>query len=84
MNTANARKRTVNARVHSFGRGVRFDVAVVWRQGEVARLSAAIEANQGGKARRPESSAMHPVREKTPVKTLVKTPEKTETLEKTP
>jgi hypothetical protein len=27
---------------------------------------------------------MHPVREKTPVKTLVKTPEKTETLEKTP
>jgi hypothetical protein len=40
MNTANARKRTVNARVHSFGRGVRFEVAVVWRQGEVARLGA--------------------------------------------
>jgi hypothetical protein len=45
MNTANARKRTVNARVHSFGRGVRFEVAVVWRQGEAARLDAAIVVN---------------------------------------
>jgi len=48
MNTAIARKCTVNARVHSFGRGVRFEVAVVWRQGEVARLGAAIEVNLRG------------------------------------
>ena len=42
MSTANARKRTVNARVHSFGRGVRFEVSVVWRQGDGASLGAAI------------------------------------------
>jgi hypothetical protein len=48
MSTANARKRTVNARVHSFGRGVRFEVAVVWHQGEVARLDAAIAVNLRG------------------------------------
>jgi len=45
MNTANARKR-VNVRVHLFGRGVRFEVAVVRRQGGVAKLDASIAANQ--------------------------------------
>lgn len=49
MNTANARKRTVNARVHSFERGVRFEVAVVWRQGEVAGPGAAIEVDLRGR-----------------------------------
>lgn len=49
MNTANARKRTVNARMHSFGRGVRFEVAVVWRQGDGARLGAAIEVDLRGR-----------------------------------
>jgi hypothetical protein len=50
MNTVNARKRTVNARVHSFERGVRFEADMVWRQGEVARLSAAIEVNFRGQS----------------------------------
>ena len=45
MNSTNARKRTVNVRVHLLGRGVRFVVAVVWRQGEAAKLDAAIAAN---------------------------------------
>lgn len=45
MNIANARKRTVNVRVHLFGRGVRFEVAVVWRQGEVAKCYAANAVN---------------------------------------
>ena len=45
MNSANARKRTVNVRVHLFGRGVRFEVAVVRRQGEVVKLDASIAAN---------------------------------------
>lgn len=42
MNIANARKRTVNVRVHLSGRGVRFEVAVVRRQGEVVKCYAAI------------------------------------------
>ena len=45
MNSANARKRTVNVRVHLLGRGVRFAVAVVWRQGEVAKCCAADAVN---------------------------------------
>ena len=45
MNIANARKRTVNVRVHLFGRGVRFEMVVVRRQGEVAKLDAALAAD---------------------------------------
>ena len=45
MNIANARKRTVNVRVHLFGWGVRFEVAMVWWQGEVAKCCAANAVN---------------------------------------
>lgn len=45
MSTVNARKRTANARVHSFGLSVRFEVTVIWQQAEAARLDVAISAN---------------------------------------
>jgi hypothetical protein len=48
MNTANARKRTVNARVHSFERGVRFEADMVWRPDVLAWLGAAIAINLKG------------------------------------